>query len=64
MAPSASGLSAVASAATVTSEPTTSRKVHCKYMMSGTACDRDVCTLAESNHPVICSVKSHRDRVI
>jgi hypothetical protein len=56
MAPSASGPSAVASG------PTTSRKVHCKYMMSGTACDKDICTLAESDHPVICRVKSHRYR--
>jgi hypothetical protein len=38
------------------------RKVRCKYMMDGAPCDLDACGVPESDHPKICTDRSHRNR--
>jgi hypothetical protein len=38
------------------------RKVHCKYLMTGTNCDTRVCKVDQADHPELCQDLTHRDR--
>jgi hypothetical protein len=38
------------------------RKVHCKYLMTGTNCDTRVCQVDQADLPELCQDLTHRDR--